>query len=405
VPGPQSTLFFLMMAAAFAGLIWWLAVARQLAFRVFAACLAFVPAMLFGVAAVNKYYDYYQNWSAAFADLTNQGGQAAQVTGTAERSGVGFSRFLGSTIDYGIAVKQGFTVRLTVPGPASHISRTVFVYLPPQYFQARYGHYDFPAIELIHGFPGVPQDWISVLGITTILLNLVNAGRAKPVVLVMPNANGGRGISLQCLNQVSGPRDATYLARDLPAVLSQILRVQPPGPAWGIAGYSEGGFCAANLGLRYGRYFGYAGVLSGYFRPLDNQLGHPPRPVSPFGGNARLRRQNTPDDLVRSLPAGAPVAQFWLGAGAGVAQDVGDARVFDQLLQIRQPRVTLRLVPGGGHSMFTWRSLAPPMLEWMTPRLTAEADLATKRATRARKAQARAARAWTRPRGPSAARA
>jgi hypothetical protein len=34
--------------------------ARQVAFRVLAACLAFVPAMLFGVAAVNKYYDYYQ---------------------------------------------------------------------------------------------------------------------------------------------------------------------------------------------------------------------------------------------------------------------------------------------------------------------------------------------------------
>ena len=405
MPGPQSTVFFLLMAAAFGGLMWWLVVTRQVVFRVLAACLAFIPAMLFGVAAVNKYYDYYQNWSAAFADLTNQGGQAPQLTGAASRSGAGFSAFLGNNIDDSIAAKQGFTVRLTVPGPASHITRTVFVYLPPQYFWPRYRHRHFPAIELIHGFPGVPQDWISVLGITTILLNLIQAGRAKPVVLVMPDANGGRGISLQCLNQVRGPQDATYLARDLPAVLSRIMRVQPPGPAWGIVGYSEGGFCAANLGLRYGRYFGFAGVLSGYFRPLDNQLGHPPRAVSPFGGNARLRRQNTPDDLVRSLPAGALVSQFWLGAGAGVAQDVRNARVFEQLLQIRQPRVTLRLVPGGGHSMFTWRSLAPPLLEWMTPRLTADADLAGRRAVRARNARARAALAWTRARGPAVARA
>jgi enterochelin esterase-like enzyme len=405
VPGPQSTLFFLMMAAAFAGLMWWLAVARQLVFRVFAACLAFIPAMLFGVAAVNKYYDYYQNWNAAFADLTNTGGQAPQAPGAATRSGAGFSTFLGNNIDYGIAAQQGFTVRLTVPGPVSGITRKVFVYLPPQYFWARNRHRDFPAIELIHGFPGVPQDWISVLGITTILLNLLREGRAKPVVLVMPDANGGRGISLQCLNQVHGPQDATYLARDLPAVLSRIMRVQPPGPAWGIAGYSEGGFCAANLGLRYGQYFGYAGVLSGYFRPLDNQLGRPPRAVSPFGGNARLRRLNTPDDLVRSLPPGALVSQFWLGAGAGVAQDVRNARVFDQLLQIRQPRVTLRLVAGGGHSMFTWRSLAPPLLEWMTPRLAAEAELTSGRAVRARQARARAALAWTLGHGPSADRA
>jgi S-formylglutathione hydrolase FrmB len=206
---------------------------------------------------------------------------------------------------------------------------------------------------------------------------------------------------LQCLNQARGPQDATYLARDLPAVLSRIMRVQPPGPAWGIAGYSEGGFCAANLGLQYGPFFGYAGVLSGYFRPLGNRLGSPPRPVSPFGGNARLRRQNTPDDLVQSLPPGALISQFWLGAGAGSAQDVGDARIFDQLLQIRQPRVTLRLVPGGGHSMFTWRSLASPMLAWMTPRLTAEADLRGGRAVRTREARAKAALAWIRARGAS----
>ena len=403
MPGPQSTVFFLMMAAAFAGLMWWLAVARQLVFRVLAACLAFIPAMLFGVAAVNKYYDYYQNWNAAFTDLTNTGGQAVQVPAAAGRSGAGFSTFLGADIDHSIAATQGYTVRLTVPGPASHITRTVFVYLPPQYFRASYRHRDFPAIELIHGFPGVPQDWISVLGITTILLNLLHAGQAKPVVLVMPDASGGRGISLQCLNQAGGPQDATYLARDLPAVISRIMRVQPPGPAWGIAGYSEGGFCAANLGLRYGQFFGYAGVLSGYFRPLDNRLGSPPRPVSPFGGSARLRRQNTPDDLVRSLPPGALISQFWLGAGSGSAQDVGDARVFDQLLQIRQPRVTLRLVPGGGHSMFTWRSLASPMLAWMTPRLTAEADLRGGRAVRTREARAKAALAWTRQHRPSAA--
>jgi enterochelin esterase-like enzyme len=392
VLGPQSTAFFLLMVVAFAGLMWWLAVARQLVFRVFAACLAFVAATLFGVAAVNKYYDYYQNWNAALADLTNQGGQVPQASGAADGSGTGFSTFLGRNIDYGVAARQGFTARLTVPGAASHITRTVFVYLPPQYFWAGNRHRDFPAIELIHGFPGVPQDWISVVGITSTLLKLIRAGLAKPAVLVMPDANGGRGISLQCLNQVRGPQDATYLARDLPTAISRIMRVQPPGPAWGIAGYSEGGFCAANLGLRYGQFYGFAGVLSGYFRPLGNQLGRPPRPVSPFGGNARLRHQNTPDDLVNSLPAGQPVPQFWLGAGAGSRLDVRNARIFDQLLQIRQPGVTLRLVPGGGHSMFTWRSLVPPMLEWMTPRIASEANRASARAASARTALARAAR-------------
>ena len=199
------------------------------------------------------------------------------------------------------------------------------MYLPPQYFQQAYRNYRFPAIELLHGFPGTPLDWITVVGVTTTLQDLISSGLAKPAVLVMPDANGGRAISLQCLNQFHGPQDATYLAEDLPAYIARSLRVQPPGLAWGIAGYSEGGFCAANLGLKYGKQFGFAGVLSGYFAPLDNQLGH--KAVDPFGGNAQLRRANTPDDLVDSLPGGTRIAQFWLGAGSADRSDLKNADV------------------------------------------------------------------------------
>jgi hypothetical protein len=48
------------------------------------------------------------------------------------------------------------------------------------------------------------------------------------------------------------------------------------------------------------------------------------------------------------------------------------SQVFRQLLQLRQPQVPLRLVPDGGHTMFTWRTLVPQLLSWMTPRLAGE---------------------------------
>jgi enterochelin esterase-like enzyme len=389
---PQSTAFFLLLIGVFGALMWWLVVAKQTAFRVLAACLAFIPAMMFGVAAVNKYYDYYQNWSAAISDLTGSNAQVPEVPTVARGQGLGvkFSRFLGTTIDPALAAQDGYTAALTVPGPASHVAaRAVYVYFPPQYFQKAYGNYRFPAIELVHGFPGGPEEWLTVMGVTTMLQNLIGAGLAKPAVLVMPDANGGRGISLQCLNQVGGPQDATYLAQDLPDYISRTLRVQPPGAAWGIAGYSEGGFCAANLGLKYGSQFGYSGVLSGYFQPSANQLTHPTRLVSPFGGSAALRRANTPDDLLNSLPAGTPIPEFWLGVGSGDHADLRNAEVFAQLLQIRQPGVTLKVVNGGGHTMFTWRALMPPLLEWMTPRLASVATARQERqAIEARKSAA-----------------
>jgi enterochelin esterase-like enzyme len=369
---PQSTTFFLLLVAVFGGLMWWLAVAKQMVFRVLAACLAFIPAMMFGVAAVNKYYDYYQTWGAALQDLTNSAPQAPELptVDKAQGAGVKFSSFLGSTIDPAVAAQVGYTAHLSVPGALSHVpARTVYLYFPPQYFQKSYSAYRFPAIELLHGFPGSAEDWITVVGVTTMFQTLMSENLAKPAVLVMPDANGGRGISLQCLNQVGGTQDATYLAVDLPNYISQRLRVQPPGGAWGIAGYSEGGFCAANLGLKYGSRFGFSGVLSGYFQPSDNQLAHPSRLVNPFGGSAALKKQNTPDDLVNSLPPGSDVPQFWLGVGANDRQDLRNAEVFAQLLAVRQPGVTLKVVSGGGHTMFTWRALMPPMLEWMTPRI------------------------------------
>ena len=390
MPEPQSTTFFLLLILVFGGLMWWLAVAKQTVFRVLAACLAFIPAMAFGVAAVNKYYDYYQNWNSAVSDLTGQSAQTAQLPATAAGAGVKFSQLLGKSVDTAVAAADGLTVRLSVPGRTSHITRTVYVYLPPQYFQRAFRNYRFPAIELVHGFPGTPLDWVTVVGVTSTFQNLISNGLAKPVVLVMPDANGGRKISLQCLNQFRGPEDATYLARDLPGSIARLLRVQPPGLAWGIAGYSEGGFCAANLGLKYGSQFGFAGVLSGYFAPVDNQLG---RRVDPFGGNAKLRRANTPDDLVGALRGGTRIARFWLGAGSSDRADLRNAEFFRQLLRIRQPQVTLKTVPGGGHTMTTWRALIPPMLEWMTPQLAHEVTVEQARQEKAAQKTAAAKRA------------
>ena len=119
----------------------------------------------------------------------------------------------------------------------------------------------------------------------------------------MPDANGGQTISLQCLNQVGGPQDLTYLAEDVPTVIAHMLRVLPPGLGWGVAGYSEGGFCAANMALRFRYRYGAAASISGYFSPYNNKLAT--GLVSPFGNNKTLRDNNTPLDEVRALGPGA----------------------------------------------------------------------------------------------------
>ena len=99
----------------------------------------------------------------------------------------------GSRASLKLAQQQGYALRRMVTGPRSHITRVVYVYLPPQYFQPAYQAYRFPVIELIHGQPGEPQDWISVVGVAHAFDRLLAEKRARPAVLVMPDVNGGGG--------------------------------------------------------------------------------------------------------------------------------------------------------------------------------------------------------------------
>jgi enterochelin esterase-like enzyme len=362
---PQSAGLFVLLLGVFGVLLVWLARTREPVLRVLAACLAFIPAMLFGMAAVNKYYDYYQSWGAVAADFGGQNlSTVPSVPGgiTSQQ----LTAILGKVTSTRAAASYGETVRLMVTGARTRISRAVYVYLPPQYFQAAYQRHRFPAAELISGYPGGPLDWINVMGIIQAYQTLLRDGAAQPVALVMPDPNGAPQVSLQCLNVVRGPQDATYLAQDLPDDLSRTLRLAPPGPAWAIAGYSEGGYCAANLALLYPGRYGFAGVLSGYFQPLDDRLGNPSQQVDPFGTSLRLRLLNTPLRRVAGLPFSVVIPQFWLGAGESDREDVTAARKFQRLLLTRQPNVTLDLVRGGAHTMSTWRALVPPLLIWLT---------------------------------------
>ncbi len=394
---PQGTLFFLLLMVAFGALLVWLVLTKQIVFRVLAACLAFIPAMVFGIAAVNKYYDYYQTWGAIYSDLSGQSGQSipqVSAAGLGKDNGASVSSQL-STTDPALDAETGFLFRTVITGPVSHIKREVYVYLPPQYFAKAYATYKFPVIELLHGSPGEPETWIDVMNVIPIYLQLLAAHQAQPAVLVMPDTEGGLQYSLQCLNAPGGLQDMTFVGEEVPNWVAANLRVQRPGLMWGIAGYSEGGFCAANIALQDATRFGYAGVLSGYFAPdisqvpLDNKPGGKPHDVNVFASHPALAALNTPDKYVLKIPIGIEVPQFWLAAGAEDRADVEAAQYFQQLLLTRVADVPLMIVQGGGHQAMVWRTALKPMLAWMTTQLALQVQhfdqVAASRAAAARK--------------------
>jgi enterochelin esterase-like enzyme len=376
---PQGTGFFLLLMVVFAALVVWVAVAKQVVFRVLAACLAFIPAMVFGIAAVNKFYDYYQTWGGMINDLTGQGTNSIpKYTVAGAGSNKQFDKDIGRVTSTAEDAQVGYLFQIRVTGARSHLSRDVYVYLPPQYFQKHYAHYRFPVIELLHGSPGDPQAWVDVMGVIPTFLSLLESHPADAAVLVMPDTDGGEQYSLQCLNAPGGIQDMTFVARDVPDYIARLVRVQPPGRDWGLAGYSEGGYCTANIALQEPERYGAAGVMSGYFTPILSQVparnkpGGKPYQVNVFRDDWALQPINTPRYYVTTVPISDPLPAFWLAAGAQDRSDVLAAETFRRLLQTRLPNVQLLIVPGG-HQASEWRASLGPMLACMTPQQAARA--------------------------------
>jgi len=337
--------------------------------------------MVFGIAAVNKYYDYYQTWGALYSDLSGQsstpiGQLSAASLGKDASKSIGAQ--LAATTDPALDSQTGYLFRTVITGQESRIRRELYVYLPPQYFSEAYANYKFPAVELLHGSPGQPETWVNVMNVIPIYLQLLAEHKAQPAVLVMPDTDGGLQYALQCLNAPGGLQDMTFVGKDVPDWAAANLRVQNPGLMWGIAGYSEGGFCAANIALNYASRFGFSGVLSGYFAPSDSQVplkwkpGGRPVDTNVFSRDPKLALMNTPQEYILHVPIGVTVPQFWLAAGALDPGDVQAAEYFRQLLLTRVAEVPLMIVPTGGHQAIVWRTALSPMLTWMTDNLAVE---------------------------------
>jgi enterochelin esterase-like enzyme len=329
-------------------------------------------------------------------DVTGQGASsipkyAAPGAGTNKQ----FDKNIGRVTSTAEDAQVGYLFQTSVTGARSHLTRDVYVYLPPQYFQKHYAHYRFPVIELLHGSPGDPQAWVDVMSIIPTFLSQLATHPEDSAVLVMPDTDGGLQYELQCLNDPGGIQDMTFIDRDVPEAIARIARVQPPGRAWGLAGYSEGGYCAANIALQDPAGYGAAGVMSGYFAPVPSQVpaggkpGGKPRVVNVFAGRPALEQLNSPRWYITRVPVNAQIPAFWLAAGAKDRPDVQAAANFRQLLLTRVANVPLDIVPGGGHQGSVWRAALDPMLKWMTPQLAqqaANADAAAARAAAAQKA-------------------
>jgi pimeloyl-ACP methyl ester carboxylesterase len=346
--GPDSRLLTALLVTASAALLVAAIRYRLLPVRVLCGALSIMMAMTGGIAAVNYYYGYYTTWGQLWTDFHGSTGNLGVISATTTTT--------TTQLESG---RLGWT---SLPGKLSGYSRRALVYLPPQYAQARYARLRFPVVELFHGTPGSPLSWETVLQINRVADSLIARHVIGPMVLVMPSINGSGRDYQDCVN---GPdiRDDTYLTQDVRADALAHYRVSHDPYEWGVAGYSSGGYCAANLALRHRGSFGAAAVIEGYFRAADGPA------ATALNHSQPLEAANSPLYLAERLtPGSGPLPAFWVAAGTHQKTDYQTATVFAAALN-RSEQVPFIKLSNAKDSGNAWQAALPTALAWMWQQL------------------------------------
>ncbi len=190
-----------------------------------------------------------------------------------------------------------------------------------------------PVVYFLHGLPGNGSD-LFAHGAADVLDHMFATG-IPPFVVACPTGTGNAHRDTEWANSVDGrDRLETYVfARVIPAVEGSNRR---DGAHRFIAGFSMGGYGAANLALRHPHAFA-AASFAGYFHIDD--------PDHVFANIPSVEAANDPSILIRTVRS----VRFWLADGTTDDEPVvqGEAQRFAKLAGPLVGQGDLVLASGG----------------------------------------------------------
>lgn len=160
--------------------------------------------------------------------------------------------------------------------PSLKIDRRMTVYTPAGYEN---NGKKYPVLYLLHGMGGDEEAWISLGRTAQILDNLIAEGKAKPMIVVMPNGNvsqeaapGESSLGLVAPNSqlprtMEGSMEESF--PDIVKFVDSNYRTIKSKSGRAIAGLSMGGFHAMHISKQYPDWFDYVGLFSAAIRPRD----------------------------------------------------------------------------------------------------------------------------------------
>lgn len=166
-------------------------------------------------------------------------------------------------------VPHGSVTRRWYDSPGNNMTRRVTIYTPPGYES---GKDKYPVLYLLHGMGGDEEAWIALGRTAQILDNLIAKGKAKPMIVVMPNGNvaqeaapGESSLGLykptmQLPNTMDGKYEETF--PDIIKFIESNYRVKADKADRAIAGLSMGGYHSLHISRYYPNTFDYVGLFS-----------------------------------------------------------------------------------------------------------------------------------------------
>jgi enterochelin esterase-like enzyme len=239
-------------------------------------------------------------------------------------------------------VPHGAVASVTYHSSALGRSRRMHVYTPPSYETSTA---KYPVFYLLHGASDSDHSWSSVGRAGFILDNLIAAGKAKPMVVVMPAGHTTRGGFAMPTGADEFSRD---FLNDVIPYIEKNYRVLTDRPNRAMAGLSMGGGQTLSIAIPHLDKFAYVGVFSsGLFQMFSPR--RPNAPAPPPGPTWEEQNLKVLDDP--ALKKGLKL--FWFGTGKD-----------DFLLESSQKSVKLFQNHGfdvkydeteGGHTWLVWR--------------------------------------------------
>ena len=221
--------------------------------------------------------------------------------------------------------------------------RRMHVYTPPGYER---GQGSFPVFYLLHGAGDCDDSWSSVGRAGFILDNLIAAGKAKPMLVVMPAGHTGETF------RPGAPDDfVDEFSADILPYVERHYRVQADRAHRAIAGLSMGGAQTLNIAVPNLDKFAYVGVYSSGVLGITGPLRRPGGETVTIEGPSWEEQHKSELD---NAAAKAGLRLLWFSTGSE-----------DFLLNTTKATVAMLEKHGfkpvykeseGGHTWINWRN-------------------------------------------------